>query len=219
MRNLLFILLALAVTEAIAWWWMNPTPAGLGQPVLTWVSRDADLTDRPDLYAKSAPGLRCTTGEIRATDRADGIGIFVGFFAWESSSSTGDVLEAFRHQPEDCLGYIGMKLVSIEPRRTFVVGNEILTFDHTILRSPQTMGGLVHAFKAVWLSGVPTGTSREGILGGDQFSLRTIRWRAALHRFRPAHARVVQGAVQGVHSPDQAWKVFQSAILEDLKMK
>ena len=81
------------------------------------------------------------------------------------------------------------------------------------------MGGLVHAFKAVWLSGVPTGTSREGILGGDQFSLRSIRWRAALHRFRPAHARVVQGAVQGVHSPDHAWEVFSTAILEDLEMK
>lgn len=219
MRPILILLCALGLTEAIAWWWMNPTPAGLGQPILTWTSPDAELTNRPDIYAKSAPGLRCSTGEIRSSERNDGINLFVGFFAWDTASSTGDVLEAFRHQPETCLGYIGMKLVSNEPPRQFSVGTETLIFDHTILRSPDTMGGLVHAFKAVWLSGIPTGTSRQGILGGDEGSLRSIRWRAGLTRFRPAHARVVQGAVQGIHSSDQAWEVFRTAILEDLEMK
>jgi hypothetical protein len=219
MRNLIFILVALGAIEGLAYWWMNPSPAGLGQPVLTWNSPDPDLTDRPDIYAKSAPGLRCTTGQIRSADRSDGINVFVGFFAWESTSSTGDVLEAFRHQPEDCLGHIGMKLVSTQAPRVFKVGDETLTFEHTILRSPQTTQGFVHAFKAVWLSGVPTGTSREGILGGNQSTLRTLRWRAALQRFRPAHARVVQGAVQGVYAPDQAWEEFRSAILDDLEMK
>ena len=219
MRPLFLIACALGATEGLAWWWMNPTPAGLGQPVLTWNSPEAGFTDRPDIYAKSAPGLRCTTGEIRSADRPDGVTVFLGFFAWESSSSTGDVLEAFRHQPEDCLGYIGMKLVSTQAPRAFRVGNETLTFEHTILRAQQPMSGAVHAFKAVWLSGVPTGTSREGILGGNQSTLRSIRWRAGLHRFRPAHARVVQGAVQGVHSPDHAWDIFRSAILDDLEMK
>ncbi|MFM7182143.1 MAG: hypothetical protein ACKO2G_11855 [Verrucomicrobiales bacterium] len=219
MRNLLFILVAIAVIEAVAWWWMNPAPAGLGQPVLTWSSSDTTLADRPDLYAQSAPGLRCATGQIRSADRPDGVAVFTGFFAWESTSSTGDVLEAFRHQPEECLGYVGMKLVSTQPLRTFKVSGETLTFEHTILRSPQAMQGNVHAFKAVWLSGITTGTSREGILGGNQSSLRAVRWRAALSRFRPAHARVVQGAVQGVSSPDQAWEIFRSSILEDLEMK
>lgn len=218
-RPLLLIAAALIAIEGLAWWWMHPTPVGLGQPVLTWIAPDPALTDRPDIYAQSAPGLRCTSGQIRSGTQSDGINVFLGFFAWDASSSTGDVLEAFRHQPEDCLGYIGLKLVQVAPLRTFVVGTETLTFEHTILRHQQANAGLVHAFKAVWVSGTSTGTSRQGILGGDENSLRSIRWRAALHRFRAAHARVVQGTVQGAYSPDHAWDVFRAAILDDLSMR
>ena len=46
-----------------------------------------------------------------------------------------------------------------------------------------------------------------------------LHLKAARNRFLPAHARVAQGAVRGIPDPDQAWLVFQQALLPDLSFE
>lgn len=138
--------LALAGTEAVAYWWMHPVPAGQGQAVLTYQpgtarasappapasadpATDADeevaltLTPLPDIVARSIPSLRCTTGSAIRLDAADGTVIHLAFFEWDLGESAG-ALEAFRHLPEECMGSIGMKLVKNHPPRGYVVGGQ-----------------------------------------------------------------------------------------------
>jgi len=145
----------------------------------------------------------------------------LAFFEWDDTD-TGSVLEAFRHMPEACLGSLGMTLLSREPSIPYQVGGQTLRFDHTIFRDPgpteriSSVNSQVHAFRAVWVASLADADARNG-LDGDSFDrLRTIRLKSALTRFRPAHARVVQGAVRGAANSDAAWQAFQSAMLADL---
>ena len=110
------------------------------------------------------------------------------------------------------MGSIGMTLTSHQPPRTYQVGSETLTFDHTVFRDPR--GAVIHAFKSTWVSGVDSllGSGRRGGLD-DQ---RQLRWKAVCNRFRPAHSCVVQGAVRSIANPDLAWQAFESAMLVDL---
>ena len=97
-----------------------------------------------------------------------------------------------------------------------------LLFDHTVFRDPGQSANpllpapLVHAFRAVWVSGIPSADARKGLDGQEFDQLRTIRLKAALTRFRPTHARVVQGAVRGMHSPQAAWQTFEQHMLRNL---
>jgi hypothetical protein len=97
-----------------------------------------------------------------------------------------------------------------------------LLFDHTVFREGGGVSGLgppIHAFRAVWVSGMDAADARQG-LGGDEFDrLRTIRLKSARDRFRPAHARVIQGAVRGIADPDLAWQAFEQAMLKDLSFQ
>jgi hypothetical protein len=236
---------ALCAVEALAWWWTHPAPAGLGDPVLTYrpdtashrgtetaASRsrpDAHQTDNhdptspaaplpestttplPEIVAKSLPSLRCSDGIAARIDRADGVTIHLAFFEWNmlDSSST---MEAFKHLPEECLGSIGMKLVEHRPARLHQIDGESIPFEHTVFRD--RTGTVVHAFKGTWVSGART-LAGDGIRGGRE-QWRKLRWKAAAQRFRPAHARVTQGAVRGIPNPESAWRTFQETVLQNL---
>lgn len=272
------ILLALGAIEGVAYWWMHPKPADLGEPVLVYrpklgqdrrAGRDVGsaveiqgtagsglgtgnsqqkdalpssssasspnqlstlspqpstsitLTPLPEIYHQAAPMLRCSGGQVFHAQLDATLGLHLAFFEWDHTD-TGSVLEAFRHMPEACMGSIGMTLISKEKPIRYQVGNESLVFDHTIFREPRQGGGLaalappVHAFRAVWVAGMADSNARQGI-GGDEFDhLRTIRLKSALTRFRPTHARVIQGAVRGASNGDAAWQAFESAMLKDL---
>lgn len=284
---ILTILLALGAVEGVAYWWMHPAPAGLGQPVLVYqpgvgldrrsahVSPSArddkeqaiedssqepgassqreaqdpaqssssiqnstskiqnsaagassssaalgdlgalavqtSFTPLPDLVSRSIPSLRCSTGTAARIDREDGVTVHVAFFEWDLASSN-NVLEAFLHLPEQCMGSIGLTLFEIRPPRTYKIGDETLSFDHTVFRDPA--GRPVHAFKGVWVSGAAN-LLGDGLRGGVE-QWRQIRWQAALKRFRPAHARVAQGAILGIANSDRAWEIFEKSMLRDL---
>ena len=184
----------------------------------------ASTTPLPELYDKAAPMLRCSGGQVFHTQLDETLGLHLAFFEW-NDSDTGSVLEAFRHLPEACMGSIGMTLISKEKPIHYQVGNQSLVFDHTIFREPAQGGGFaaqgpqVHAFRAIWVAGMADSNARQGI-GGDEFdNLRAIRLKSALTRFRPSHARVIQGAVRGAANGDAAWQAFESAMLVDLKFQ
>ncbi len=107
-----------------------------------------------------------------------------------------------------------------------LITDHSLSFDHTIFTDPAQAGGsalfrpqLVHSFRAVWVAGLDNADARAG-LGGESFAnLRSIRLTSALHRYRPEHARVIQGAVRGAPTAEAAWQAFEAAMLVDLKME
>ncbi len=76
---------------------------------------------------------------------------------------------------------------------------------------------VVHAFKGTWVSGA-TDLLGPGVRGGVEL-WNQIRRNAALKRFRPAHACVIQGAVRGIPDPDLAWQAFEEAMLKDLSFQ
>lgn len=245
------IAIALGAVEGMAYWWMHPAPAGLGQPVLVYRPEErsqatgdggqqdveaqdpaqssnssspisdsqrfsvsafsSTLTPLPAVVDSALPTLRCSTGTAARIDRDDGVTVHLAFFEWNLADST-NVLEAFKHLPEECMGSIGMTLTAHQPPRSYQVGGETLWFDHTVFRD--SVGATVHAFKGTWVSGANS-LLGDGFRGGvDQW--RQIRWKSALKRFYPAHARVAQGAVRGIPNPDRAWQAFESAMLKDL---
>ena len=239
------MVLVFGAVEALAWWWTHPTPTGLGQPVLVYRpeirkqesgirkqeqadgqqipgenpssiqnSISSSITPLPEIVANSQPSLRCSTGSAARIDREDGVTIHLAFFGWDLAD-TRDVLEAYKHLPEQCLGAIGMKLVENRPARTYQVGTETIAFDHSVFRD--RAGVLVHSFKGVWVSGMSRLAGDGFPSGGDQW--RKLRWKAALHRFHPAYSRVAQGAVRGIPNPDLAWAAFENAMLNDLSFK
>jgi hypothetical protein len=168
--------------------------------------------------------LRCSSGQVFHAQLDETLGLHLAFFEW-NDTDTGSVLEAFRHMPEACMGSIGMALVSTEKPIRYQIGDESLVFDHTIFREPAQGGGLaalgpqVHAFRGIWVAGMADSNARQGI-GGDEFdSLRAIRLKSALTRFRPTHARVIQGAVRGATNGEAAWAVFEGTMLKDLKFQ
>lgn len=250
MRPQLIVILAIIImSEILAWWWMHPPLAGANAPVLAWSPKpipadqaqttapdqtekfaEAALIERPDIYAKSAPLLRCSGGKIFSQKRIDGSTVFMAIFEW-NSSSTGSVLEAFRHMPEACMGSIGLKLIENAAPISYTVGDQTLIFDHTIFRDPSqtntamlgtdfaNTGEIVHAFKAVWVSGLNSRNTRDGLFGNKENQLRSIRLLSALHRYRPAYARVVQGAVRGYTDSTQAWQAFEDTMLKDLQLE
>ncbi|MEO8614620.1 MAG: hypothetical protein ABI600_05720 [Luteolibacter sp.] len=244
---MLLLGLCLGGIEGLAYWWMHPAPAGLGQPVLVYrpenrgrgtevrgqeqatgtaqspsspstlnsqlstSSPSSSTTPLPEIVANALPELHCSTGTAARVDRDDGVSIYLAFFEWDLSDSTS-VLEAFKHLPEQCMGSIGMKFVGQPPPRSYRVDGEALSFDHTVFRDPG--GIIVHAFKGTWISGASSliGSGSRG--GLEQW--RNLRWKAALKRFRPAYARVAQGAVRGIPDADLAWQAFEEAMLKDL---
>jgi len=176
----------------------------------------SSFTPLPEIYNKSAPMLRCSGGQVFHVKFDETINLHLAFFEW-NHTDTGSVLEAFRHMPEACLGSIGMTLVSQEKPIPYQVDGETLLFDHTIFRDPaQARAPLVHAFRAIWVASVANVNTRGGLAGTDPARLRTIRLQSALTRFRPAYARVIQGAVRGAANPDQAWQAFENTMLCDL---
>jgi len=174
----------------------------------------SSYTPLPEIVAKSLPSLHCATGTAARIDRDDGTTIHLAFFEWDLADSTS-VLEAYKHLPDQCMGSIGLTLIEHRPPRSYQVGGETLSFDHTVFHDPR--GVIIQAFKGTWVSGA-NGLLGNGLRGGME-QWRQLHFRMALKRFRPAYSRVAQGAVRGIANPDRAWQAFQDAMLCDLKFE
>lgn len=100
-----------------------------------------------------------------------------------------------------------------------------LLFDHTVFQdpgdtsTPTALNPRVHAYRAIWVSGTAQADARQGMDGQQIERLRSIRLKSALTRYRPRHARVIQGAVRGALTPEAAWQAFEQTMLVNLKME
>jgi len=68
-----------------------------------------------------------------------------------------------------------------------------------------------------WVSGADNLLGDRLRSGADQW--RSVRFKAAFKRFRPAYARVAQGAVRSIVNPDLAWEAFEKAMLGELRLE
>ena len=190
----------------------RPPTTRLSSPRST--DNSSSYTPLPEVVAQSLPKLHCSSGTAARIELDNGASAFVAFFEWDLAD-TGNVLEAYKHLPKVCMGSIGMTLINHLPARSYQIDGQTLAFDHTVFHDPRGM--IIHAFKGTWVSGANSllGNGHRGGLEQE----RLLRWKAALHRFRPAHASVAQGAVRGATTPDLAWQAFKDTMLVDLSFE
>ncbi len=214
--RILAILVPVVGAELIAKWWTEPPSPTTGGPPLTLnPPPNATWQHQPALYREVEPSLHCSSGWIADVAESDGPGMRVAYFSWDETA-TINTLEAFKHPPEQCMGSIGMKLEKVHPPRIYRQAGHTLVFDSTLFR-PQGGGISVHVFKCVWVDGLDAPDLRDGVIGGTTgINLRLLRLTAAVTRFKPAHTRVVMGAVTGMPSEDLAWHHFTNAVLSQL---
>ena len=98
-----------------------------------------------------------------------------------------------------------------------------LTFDHTIFEEPggsnSPLRTPVHSFRAVWVSGIHEADARHGVRGDELDRLRAIRLKSAIERYRPRHARVIQGTIRGALNTADAWQAFEQHMLRHLTLE
>ncbi len=211
--------LVVLLAESGAWLWMNPAQVpGVAVAAPGIARRHQDWTYLPELYAAVKPSLRCNSGWLADLPDPEGAPMRVGVFEWRRSKRA-DVLEAFKHLPEQCMGSIGMELEAIHGPRVLGDGRQRLVFDATSFR-PKGGGSVVHVFKAVWVAGYEAPDLRRGVLGNQTGNdLRGLRMMAAAHRFKPPHSAVIMGAVAGMPTEELAWRRFLTEVLADLEWK
>lgn len=220
---------SLAAIEGLSWLWMNPRSAHedviaithhpAAATALTSGENSAVVTHLPDIYRKAAPMLRCSDGKVFMVETPDSLTLHLAFFEWERTD-TGSVLEAFRHMPEICLGSIGMKLLSREKPVLHRIGGETLVFEHAVFTNNPSAASMlqprVHSFRAVWVAGAGDDGLGSKAAGQGAGRLRGIRLKAALNRYRPPRACVIQGTVYGALHAGAAWAAFEETMLREL---
>lgn len=206
---------AVAVSEATAWWWMNPPSSKDPIEVLSYRFPEG----RPGYHARPLnPGiteiLKCD-GSQSGLIAGGRVGVVeVNYFEWDQTDEKG-LVEAFRHSPEECMGAVGFEVEAMLPSRRFRVGGEEMVFDVTRFRDRK--GGAIHVFKSPWVEGIAgRNLLREGP-GGE--TAREFKFLAVSKRWKPRFARVVMGGVTGISEEEDAWRMFQKTVLEDLEMQ
>ena len=121
----------------------------------------------------------------------------------------GPLATVRQHAPEICNVAAGFKFLGREAPRVWDAGQRV-EFDSTAFSSPG--GQTVHVFKAAWMAGVgnlPLAKPGEN---------RLARLVASFHK-RAGAARVLQAAVVGAQSSDEAWEVFEREVLRECKWR
>lgn len=217
---ILAIPIAVLLSEAAAWVWMNPNhdkvPVIMPGYRFPGDERIARLTTGGMEEIKKS--LSCDTG-LRGVIRGRyGSVVSVGFFEWNDSQSTR-VSEVLAHMPEVCMGMVGVNLEEMFPSRRVSFGDFELIFDATRFRGAD--GKPIFIFKAPWIDGVRELDLRRGPHSGivkvdDQ---RMFRLESVKRRYSPRYARVLMGGVHGATTVDEAWEIFSEAVLKDVYAK
>jgi hypothetical protein len=207
--------LAVLLSEAAAWWWMNPASQRKESVVLAYRFPG----ERPGYLTQPLkPGivdvLKCDAGQVGLIAAGRGGVLEVSYFEWDGTDETG-LMEAFAHSPDVCMGVTGSKLEAHLPSRTFQLGNQNLVFDVTRFQHPKA--GPILIFKAPWAEGMSgVNLLREGPRGE---SVRRFKFVAVAQRWKPRFARVLMAGVTGVTDEDEAWRIVRERVLVDLELQ
>ena len=202
--------LGVVASEAGGRAWLAARPEAQSTPVFDWKGGDKG-TDRSDdndfLYAMRVE-YQADRGRWVNWESADGVGLQVQIMEWDEIAD-GPFMAVKGHAPDICNTANGFVFLGREAPRIWDAGQRV-EFDSTAFRSPN--GQSVYVFKTAWMAGVGNITLQFG------FENRVARLVASLHK-RAGAARVLQGAVFGAENMDQAWQVFEGAVLKDCVWK
>jgi hypothetical protein len=207
--------LAVVAGEAFSAWWMGGGRASEDLPVLEW--------DRPygkewsiltEEYDEVDEVLKCDSGWVGEIE-SGGRPVRFSFFRWDQNR-TANTLEVFHHQPEVCMGSIGMKLKKRFDSRVMEVEGRPIRFDVTSFEPGDGLG-LLYIFKAIVVSGHEQASLRSGFDGFSLAEWRRFRLGVVWKRFRPPHARVLMGGISGMPTEELAWREFRSLVQPRLR--
>jgi len=202
--------LGVVASEAAVRAWLAARPAPQTTPVFDWTG-GAGWTDRSDekeFQWAAYVGYKADRGRWVDVTLGDGVSIQVQFMEWDEIED-GPLMAIKGHAPDFCNAANGFVLLGREAARLWDAGQRI-EFDSTAFRSPT--GQTVHVFKAAWMAGVgnlPLAKPGEN---------RLARLVASFHK-RAGAARVLQAAVVGAQSSDEAWEVFEREVLRECKWR
>ena len=202
--------LGVVASEAAAWAWLAMRPEAQTTPVFDWNggAGGRDRSDDKDFLTGMCGVYQADRGRWVDLESDDGVSLQVQIMEWDEIAD-GPFMAVRGHAPEICNTANGFVFLGREAPRIWDAGQRV-EFDVTAFRSPN--GQSVYVFKTAWMAGVGNITLQFG------FENRVARLVASLHK-RAGAARVLQGAVFGAENMDQAWQVFEGAVLKDCVWK
>lgn len=202
--------LGVVVSEAGVRAWLAARPEAQATPVFDWKGADKG-TDRSDdkdfLYAMRVE-YQADRGRWVNWESADGVSLQVQIMEWDEIAD-GPFMAVRGHAPEICNTANGFVFLGREAPRIWDAGQRV-EFDVTAFRSPN--GQSVYVFKTAWMAGVGNISLQFG------FENRLARLLPSLHK-RAGAARVLQAAVVGAGSSDEAWGICEREVLGECVWK
>lgn len=207
--------LTVLISEPAAWWWKNPPEPEEGRKVLDYTfprnRENAEVFPVTKAVEEALLFDRSQSGWISSKGKR----VSVNYFEWNDTESSG-LEEALAHPPEECMGNIGNKVQAFLPPRQTSVDDETLVFDVTQFRDK---GSPLFIFKLSWAEGMEgMNLLREGSGKGSD-AVRTFKVKSVVTRWFPNYARVLMLGVYGADTDDEAWKIIEETILDDLNFR
>ncbi|MDB4514778.1 hypothetical protein N9086_00650 [Akkermansiaceae bacterium] len=207
MRRVLIVLAlpsAICISEAVSWWWMNPSESMEDRKVLQYLFPSESPTVRVvEISASAVKALRCDHSLGGWLEGDGGAKINVNYFEWNHGCAG-----FYGHKPERCMKKKVGEVVAFLPERRVTVENSEVVFDVT--EFTDEAGRPLFVFKLTWMEG------SEGINHLRSFhSVQTQRILSAAKRKRQ-NARVLMLGVFGAEDEQTAWNLAETLIIDDL---
>ena len=196
---------AICISEAVSWWWMNPSESMEDRKVLQYLFPSESPTVRVvEISASAVKTLGCDHSLGGWLEGEGGAKINVNYFEWNHGCRG-----FYGHQPEVCMKSVGNGVVAFLPERRVTVENSEVVFDVT--EFTDEAGRPLFVFKLSWME------EREGInhLRSLRSAVHTQRILNATKRIRP-NARVLMLGVFGAEDEQAAWNLVETLIIDDL---
>lgn len=200
--------LGVVASEAAVRAWLASRPPGQSTPVYDWKGGEG-ATDRSgdESFLFAVRTFQPDHARWVELPSSDGITVQVQIMGWDNSEDALRI--AIKgHAPEICNVAAGFTFLGREQPRVWGTVHPV-EFDVTVFRSPS--GQKVYVFRNGWMAG-------QGNLSLESALSRSERLLGNIVR-RAGAARVLQAAVVGAGSMDEAWEVFAREVLGECVWK
>ncbi|WP_193212245.1 hypothetical protein [Luteolibacter marinus] len=205
MRSALCLLAFLVGLDAAIVHWRNSASVS-DAPVWSLPMAEAAMKDTAEA-SRFIKAYKADRGAEMGLRGGGGESVALFYYEWDKIR-IGPASDIAGHEPEICNQAAGFKFLGAGKPRTYQYpGHGPLVFDVTRFSSPA--GNVIHVYKAAWFQGLGSWNIR---LSAD----RLARIRASFTQAEGA-ARVIEGGVSEVENESQAWRVFESTVLEEIE--
>ncbi len=206
-RALILIFLILAAEAGVQLWRHYDLKAST-DPVFFW--KDAELVTRSDpTFGRALDVYRADRGMEAFRNLPAGARLQTFYIEWDGVEA-GPFIDVSGHETDYCNVAAGFTLLEADVPRIFEIpGRPPFEFYYTRLADPS--GKIVHAYKMPWIQGI-------GAWQINSAYNRSLRLQRSFLRHRGA-ARVIQFAVSGVASEEEAWAIVQRELQDRLEWR